>query len=268
MMLIDNLEKNYYDTMDQKGVQIIFCDIAVNDDDGHFSVYEAIKDELVKRGIPREEIYVTSKLWLQDYGYEAAKKAIDTSLSKLGLDYMDLYLLHQPYGDTAGAWKALEEAVMAGKIKSIGVSNHTVKFLDKLLPNMEILPVVNQMECNPYFQQKELREYLAKYNIRMEAWYPLGHANRKLLTDKVLVGLAEKYGKSVAQIILRWHYQEGIIALLKATSIEHIRDNISIFDFALTDEDMTTIRALDKGKGTHNPDNMANAVTLGMYKIH
>ena len=110
-----------------------------------------------KSGIPREEIYVTSKLWLQDYGYEAAKKAIDTSLSKLGLDYMDLYLLHQPYGDTAGAWKALEEAVKAGKIRSIGVSNHTVKFLDKLLPKMEILPVVNQMECNPYFQQKELR---------------------------------------------------------------------------------------------------------------
>ena len=119
---------------------------------------------------------------------------------------MDLYLLHQPYGDTAGAWKALEEAVRAGKIRSIGVSNHTVKFLDKLLPKMEILPVVNKMECNPYFQQKELREYLAKYNIRMEAWYPLGHANRQLLTDKVLVGLAEKYGKSVAQIILRWHY--------------------------------------------------------------
>ena len=221
-----------------------------------------------KSGIPREEIYVTSKLWLQDYGYEAAKKAIDTSLSKLGLDYMDLYLLHQPYGDTAGAWKALEEAVKAGKIRSIGVSNHTVRFLDKLLPNMKILPVVNQMECNPYFQQKELREYLAKYKIRMEAWYPLGHANRQLLTDKVLVEIAETYGKSVAQIILRWHYQEDIIALPKATSIEHIRDNISIFDFALTDEDMTAIRALDKGKGTHDPDNMANAVTLGMYHIH
>lgn len=140
-----------------------------------------------KSGIPREEIYVTSKLWLQDYGYEAAKKAIDTSLSKLGLDYMDLYLLHQPYGDTAGAWKALEDAVRAGKIRSIGLSNHTVRFLDKLLPKMEILPVVNQMECNPYFQQKELREYLPKYNIRMEAWYPLGHANRQLLTDDGLI---------------------------------------------------------------------------------
>jgi len=219
-------------------------------------------------GIPREEIYITSKLWLQDFGYEAAKKAIDTSLKNLGLDYMDLYLLHQPYGDTAGAWKALEEAVRAGKIKSIGISNHTVKFMKKLIPQMEIMPVVNQMECNPFFQQKELREYLNQYGIRMEAWYPLGHANKKLLTDKQLVQIGKKYGKSVAQVILRWHLQEGIIALPKATSLEHIRDNFNIFDFALDDEDMSSIRSMDTGKGTHNPDNMANAVTLGMYKIH
>ncbi len=219
-------------------------------------------------GIPREEIYITSKLWLQDFGYEAAKKAIDTSLKNLGLGYMDLYLLHQPYGDTAGAWKALEEAVRAGKIKSIGISNHTVKFMKKLIPQMEIMPVVNQMECNPFFQQKELREYLNQYGIRMEAWYPLGHANKKLLTDKQLVQIGKKYGKSVAQVILRWHLQEGIIALPKATSLEHIRDNFNIFDFALDDEDMSIIRSMDTGKGTHNPDNMANAVTLGMYKIH
>ena len=219
-------------------------------------------------GIPREEIYITSKLWLQDFGYEAAKKAIDTSLKNLGLDYMDLYLLHQPYGDTAGSWKALEEAVRAGKIKSIGISNHTVKFMKKLIPQMEIMPVVNQMECNPFFQQKELREYLNQYGIRMEAWYPLGHANKKLLTDKQLVQIGKKYGKSVAQVILRWHLQEGIIALPKATSLEHIRDNFNIFDFALDDEDMSIIRSMDTGKGTHNPDNMANAVTLGMYKIH
>lgn len=219
-------------------------------------------------GIPREEIYITSKLWLQDFGYEAAKKAIDTSLKNLGLDYMDLYLLHQPYGDTAGAWKALEEAVRAGKIKSIGISNHTVKFMKKLIPQMKIMPVVNQMECNPFFQQKELREYMNQYGIRMEAWYPLGHANKKLLTDKQLVQIGKKYGKSVAQVILRWHLQEGIIALPKATSLEHIRDNFNIFDFALDDEDMSIIRSMDTGKGTHNPDNMANAVTLGMYKIH
>ena len=219
-------------------------------------------------GIPREEIYIESKLWLQDYGYEAAKKAIDTSLKNLGTEYIDLYLLHQPYGDTEGAWKAMEEAVRAGKIKSVGVSNHTVKFLDRLIPKMEIMPAVNQMECNPFCQQKELREYLDKYNIKVQALYPLGHANRDLLNDTRLVQIAEKYGKSVAQIILRWHLQEGIIAIPKATSEQHIRDNISIFDFELTDEDMTVIRSMDKGKGTHDPDDMTNAVTLGMYKIH
>lgn len=219
-------------------------------------------------GIPREEIFVTSKLWMQDYGYEAAKKGIDDSLKKLGLDYMDLYLLHQPYGDTAGAWKALEEAVRAGKIKSIGVSNHTVKLLSNLIPQMEILPAVNQMECNPFFQQKELRKYLDQYGIRLEAWYPLGHADKALLTDERLVKIAEKYGKSVVQVILRWHLQEGIVAIPKATSMEHIKANLDIFDFMLTDYEMAEIRAMDKGVGTHDPEDMNNAERLSELKLH
>ena len=219
-------------------------------------------------GIPREEIFVTSKLWMQDYGYEAAKKGIDDSLEKLGLDYMDLYLLHQPYGDTAGAWKALEEAVRAGKIKSIGVSNHTVKLLSNLIPKMEILPAVNQMECNPFFQQKELRKYLDQYGIRLEAWYPLGHADKTLLTDERLVKIAEKYGKSVVQVILRWHLQEGIVAIPKATSMEHIKANLDIFDFMLADYEMAEIRAMDKGIGTHDPEDMSNAERLSELKVH
>ena len=173
-------------------------------------------------GISREEIFVTSKLWLQDYGYEAAKKGIDASLKKLGLDYMDLYLLHQPYGDTAGAWKAMEEAVRDGKIKSIGVSNHTVKLLSNLIPEMEILPAVNQMECNPFFQQKELRKYMEQYGIRLEAWYPLGHADKELLSDVRLSKIAGKYGKSVVQVILRWHLQEGIVAIPKEIGRAHV----------------------------------------------
>lgn len=221
-----------------------------------------------KSGIPREEIYVTSKLWLQDYGYEAAKKGIDASLKKLGLDYMDLYLLHQPYGDTAGAWRALEEAVKAGKIKSIGISNHTVKLLKNLLPSMTILPAVNQMECNPFFQQKELREYMAKYGILLEAWYPLGHGDKKLLTHPVLTALAEKYKKNVGQIILRWHLQERIVALPKATSEAHIKGNIDIFDFSLSDEEMASVRSLDTGKGTHNPEDMENEKRLSAYNVH
>lgn len=221
-----------------------------------------------KSGIPREEIYVTSKLWMQDYGYEAAKKGIDTSLQKLGLDYMDLYLLHQPYKDTAGAWKAMEEAVREGKIRSIGVSNHTINFLKKLLPQMEILPAVNQMECNPLFQQKELRKFMAEYGIRLEAWYPLGHGDKTLLENKTLKDLAEKYNKNVGQIILRWHLQEGIIALPKASSQAHIEGNIDLFDFMLTDAEMAAIRALDTGKGTHDPENMRNEEMLSRYNVH
>lgn len=221
-----------------------------------------------KSGIPREEIYVTSKLWMQDYGYEAAKAGIDTSLKKLGLDYMDLYLLHQPYKDTAGAWKAMEEAVRAGKIRSIGVSNHTINFLQKLLPQMDILPAVNQMECNPLFQQKELRKFMADYGIRLEAWYPLGHGDKALLENPVLTALAEKYGKNVGQIILRWHLQEGIVALPKATGKAHIEGNIDLFDFNLTDAEMAEIRALDTGKGTHDPDDMSNEAMLSRYNVH
>ena len=221
-----------------------------------------------KSGIPREEIYVTSKLWMQDYGYEAAKKGIDTSLQKLGLDYMDLYLLHQPYKDTAGAWKAMEEAVREGKIRSIGVSNHTINFLKKLLPQMEILPAVNQMECNPLFQQKELRKFMAEYGIRLEAWYPLGHGDKTLLENKTLKDLAEKYNKNVGQIILRWHLQEGIIALPKASIQAHIEGNIDLFDFMLTDAEMAAIRALDTGKGTHDPEDMRNEEMLSRYNVH
>ena len=219
-------------------------------------------------GLDREEVYVTSKLWIQDYGYEAAKKGIDRSLENLGLDYIDLYLIHQPYGDVAGAWKAMEEAVREGKLRSIGVSNHTVRLLGEILPKMEILPAVNQVECNPYCQQRELRKYMARYGIRTEAWYPLGHGDKKLMADPVLTALAEKYGKDVGQVILRWHLQEGIIPLPKATSDSHIRGNIDIFNFALSDADMAAIAALDTGKGTHDPEDPANAQRLSAFRIH
>ncbi|MFV0331813.1 MAG: aldo/keto reductase [Dysgonomonas sp.] len=219
-------------------------------------------------GIKREEIFVTSKLWMQDYGYEEAKKGIDQSLKNLGLDYIDLYLLHQPYGDTAGAWQALEEAVDAGKIRSIGISNYTIKFLKELIPKMRILPAVNQMECNPMFQQKELRKFMGSYGIRLEAWYPLGHGDELLMNDSRLIRLADKYHKSVAQIILRWHLQEGILAIPKATSEEHIEANIDIFDFVLTDAEMAEIRSMDTGKGTHDPEDMDNVERLRVYRVH
>ena len=225
---------------------------------------KAVKDS----GIPREEIYITSKLWLQDYGYEAAMRGIETSLKNLDTDYIDLYLLHQPYGDVIGAWRALEEAKEEGKIRSIGISNQTPGIMKKFLPDMKILPAVNQVECNPLFQQKELRNFMKDYGIFTEAWYPLGHGNRELLENPTLKNIAEKYGKNVGQVILRWHVQEGIVALPKATSPEHITGNIDIFDFSLTDAEMAQIQMLDTGKGTHDPEDEATAETLKTLKIH
>ena len=260
-------------------------------------VGRAVKDS----GIAREEIFVTSKLWLQDHGYEAAKKAVDVSLQKLGLDYMDLflilvckqrvnlckfmsvleqcatsrvfnlhsYLIHQPYGDVPGAWQALEEAKQAGKIKSIGVSNMSPKIYSELVPQFSTLPAVNQVECNPTFQQKELRKLMDKDDVKLEAWYPLGHGNRNLLENPAIVKMAQKYGKNTGQIILRFEVQEGFIILPKSTNPERIAGNINIFDFELTDEEMNTIRAMDTGKGSHDPyapgvgDNL-----LRNYKIH
>ncbi len=227
-------------------------------------VGKAIKDS----GIDRKEIFITSKLWLQDYGYENAKIGIENSLKNLGVDYIDLYLLHQPYGDYLGSWKALEEAVAQGKIKSIGISNVTINLWNKFKDGMTIMPAVNQVECNPFFQQKPLREEMAKYDIKIEAWYPLGHGNKELLENEYLVSLANKYHKNVGQIILRWHFQEGIISLPKSTNDERIKGNIDIFDFELTDEEMSKIEAMDTGKGTHDPEDMSNETRLMGLKIH
>ena len=228
-------------------------------------VGKAVRDS----GIPREKIFVTSKLWLQDYGYEAAKKGIDASLSKLGLDYIDLYLLHQPYGDVAGAWKALEEAKAEGKIKSIGVSNMTPKLYTELTADFATKPAVNQVECNPLFQQKALRKVLAKDDVKLEAWYPLGHGDKSLLENPVITALAEKNGKNAGQIILRFEVQEGFIVLPKSTNPERIKGNIDIFDFELTSEEMDSIRGLDTGKGSHDPEAPGvGEMLLNNYKIH
>ena len=205
-------------------------------------------------GIPRDEIFITSKLWLQDHGYEAAKKGIARSLRKLDLGYIDLYLVHQPYGDVAGAWKAMEEAKAEGTLKSIGVSNMSPVLWKKFVPDFATKPAVNQVEFNPLFQQKEIRALMAETDTKLEAWYPLGHGNAGLLGDPVITKLAEKYGKNAGQIILRFEVQEGVITLPKSTNPERIRTNLDVFDFELTEEEMKEMRALDTGKGSHDPD--------------
>ena len=228
-------------------------------------VGRAVRDS----GIPREEIFITSKLWLQDYGYEAAKKGLETSLEKLGMDYVDLYLLHQPYSDVAGAWKALEEAKAAGKIRSIGVSNMTPKIWKEFVPQFETVPAVNQVECHPFFQQRELRELLAGDDVKIEAYQPLGHGGASLLSHPVITRLAEKYGKNAGQVILRFEVQDGLIVLPKSTNPERIAGNLDIFDFALTEDEMDALRALDTGKGHHDPEAPGVAeMLLQNYKIH
>lgn len=228
-------------------------------------VGRAVRDS----GIPREEIFITSKLWLQDYGYEAAKKGLETSLEKLGMDYVDLYLLHQPYGDVAGAWKALEEARAAGKIRSIGVSNMTPRIWKEFVPQFETVPAVNQVECHPFFQQRELRELLAKDDVKIEAYQPLGHGDASLLSHPAITRLAEKYGKNAGQVILRFEVQDGLIVLPKSTNPERIAGNLDIFDFALTEDEMDALRALDTGKGHHDPEAPGVAeMLLQNYKIH
>ena len=213
-------------------------------------VGKAMKDS----GIPRQEIFLTSKLWLQDYGYAAAKKGIETSLRKLGVDYLDLYLIHQPYGDVPGAWKAMEEAKRAGKIRSIGVSNMTPKIWNHFVPQFETLPSVNQVEFNPYYQQKEIRNIMKEGDVRLEAWGPLGQGNPSLLAGPVIANIAERHHKNIGQVILRFELQEGAIIFPKSVKPERIKSNMEIFDFTLTDQEMEEMRALDTGKGSHDPD--------------
>ena len=228
-------------------------------------VGQAVKDS----GIPRGEIWITSKLWLQDYDYDAAMKSIDTSLMKLQSDYMDLYLLHQPYGNVPDGWRALEDAKKAGKIRSIGVSNMTPKLWNQFVPQFGSMPSVNQVEFNPFFQQKELRRLLAENDVKLEAWAPLGQGNVSLLSNPVITEIAEKYGKNAGQVVLRFENQEGVIVFPKSTKPERIKSNMEIFDFELNEDEMNAIRALDTGKGNHDPD--APGVgewLLSAYDIH
>lgn len=231
-------------------------------------VGKAIRDS----GIPREDIWVTSKMWLQDYAYEDAKKAIDTSLEKLGLDYIDLYLIHQPYGKVDEAWKAMIEAQKAGKIRSIGVSNMTPKIWKKWENKgifKEKMPVVNQVEFNPYFQQKELRKIMAKNHVTLEAWAPLGEGNKELVAEPVLNEIAKKYGKDVGQVMLRFEHQEGVIVFPKSSHEARIKSNMDIFDFELTSDEMDAIRALDKNKGSHDPDQPGfGDMLLNAFDVH
>lgn len=199
-------------------------------------------------GLKREEICLTTKIMPIDFGYEKTKLAIDATLKRLNTPYIDLLLLHIRFGDYMGAWKALEEAVKEGKVKSIGISNFNEKEILDIAEHGTILPAVDQIECHPYFQQKKMRAFLKQYDIQAESWFPIGHGSQKLLNDPLLLHLAEKYDRTLVQIILRWHVQEGLIPLPKAVDPVHLKENIHIFDFHLEDKDMEKIENLDTGR--------------------
>lgn len=201
-----------------------------------------------KSGVPREEVWVTSKLWPSEYGKGATMEGIKRMLERLGTGYIDLVLLHQQFGDWKGAWRDMERALDAGLVRSIGISNFDGPRLDEMLSFATVKPSVLQVECHPYYQQRELRRLLEPYGTRVESWYPLGHGDAGLLAEPVFAELAARYGKTPAQVILRWHLQEGTIVFPKTENPAHMAENIDVLDFALTDEEMEQVRALDCGR--------------------
>lgn len=198
-----------------------------------------------KSGIDRKEIFLTSKVWIEHFGYEECKKSVLESMEKLRTDYLDLMLLHQPFGDTYGAWRALEDLYEEGKLRAIGISNHYVDRMVEFANFTRIRPMVNQMEVHPFNQQVQLKEWADKYDIRLEAWAPFGEGRNGLFDNEVLKKIGQKYGKTTAQVMLRWHIQRGVIIIPKSVHKERMVENINIFDFALDEEDMKEIAQMD-----------------------
>ncbi|RZI56985.1 MAG: aldo/keto reductase [Rubrivivax sp.] len=206
---------------------------------------EAVGTGLRASGVARDQLFVTSKLWVQETGYERTQQAIEKSLRRLRLDYLDLYLIHQPFGDVHGSWRAMEDAYRAGKLRAIGVSNfHPDRLMDIKAFN-EIAPAVNQVEVNPFQQQREAAPFMVDIDVQAEAWAPFAEGRNGLFQNVVLKGIAERHGKSVGQVVLRWLIQRGIVVLAKSVRKERMAENIAIFDFALEDADMARIAALD-----------------------
>lgn len=207
---------------------------------------EEVGSAIKKSGIPREDFFLTTKVWVEHYGYENTKASVLESLKKLQTDYIDLMLLHQPFSDYYGAWRALEELYKEGKIKAIGVSNFYPDRLVDIASFAEICPMVNQVETHIFNQQIEAKKWMDKYNVQIEAWAPFGEGRKGTFDNEVIADIAQKYNKTTAQVMLRWNIQRGVVVLPKSTHKERMAENINVFDFMLSDEDMAAITALDK----------------------
>ncbi len=206
---------------------------------------EAVGSAIKKSGIQRKELFVTTKLWIQSDGYEGAKKAFENSLKKLQLDYLDLYLIHQPFGDVYGEWRAMEELYKEGKVRAIGLSNFQPDRLMDLMIHNKVIPAVNQIEVNPFNQQIDAQKFLLENNVQMEAWAPFAEGKNNIFKNELLLSTAAKYNKSIAQVILRWLTQRGVVALSKSVRKERMLENLNVLDFELSADEMKTITSLD-----------------------
>lgn len=230
---------------------------------------EAVGKAIAKSGIAREELFITTKLWIQDAGYESAKKAFEVSLNELGLDYIDLYLIHQPMNDYYGAWRAMEELYEEGKIRAIGVCNFYPDRLTDLCMNARIAPMVNQVEIHPFFAQTKAIENMEAFHVVPEAWGPFAEGKFGIFTHPVLTEIGKKYGKSAAQVALRWNMQRGVVVIPKSVHKERMEENFNVFDFALTEDEMKAIGELDHGHSEIIDHGSAEtAKFLNGWKIH
>lgn len=233
----EECEKSVYEAL-QAGYRLIDTAAAyVNE--------EAVGKAIKRSGVPREELFITTKLWIQDAGYENARKAFEKSLQRLQLDYLDLYLIHQPFGDVHGSWRAMEELYSEGRIKAIGVSNFQPDRVMDLIVHNKVVPAVNQIETHPFCQQIETQTFLEENGIQIQSWGPFAEGRNNMFQNELLKAIGAKYSKSVAQVILRWLTQRGVVVIPKSVRKERIEENFNIFDFELSAEDMEAIKALD-----------------------
>ncbi|MBA4275815.1 aldo/keto reductase [Flavobacterium sp.] len=230
---------------------------------------EAVGNAIRKSGISREEFFITTKIWVQDMGYEKTMKAFEKSLNKLQLNYLDLYLIHQPYGDVFGSWKAMQELVQQGKIKAIGVANfHPDRVMD-LIVNSGFIPAINQIETHPFLQQAETQQFLQENKVQIQSWGPFAEGKNNIFQNEILLSIGDKYNKSVAQVVLRWLTQRGVVVIPKSVKKERMEENFNIFDFQLSDEDMKAIAVIDTNQSLffdhRNPQMVKN---LSEYRVN
>lgn len=209
---------------------------------------EAVGRAIASSSVPRDELFITTKLWVEDQGEEKAKRAFDASLARLGLDYLDLFIIHQPFGDYYGSWRAMEELHREGLARAIGVSNFYPDRLVDLIEHNEVAPMVDQVECHPFFQRTAEQQLMSDHGVQIESWGPFAEGRNNLFTDSTLTEIGSAYGKSVAQVVLRWLTQRGVVVVQKSVRAERMRENMDIFDFQLTDADMSRIAAMDRGE--------------------